>query len=88
VDGYLMYEMATERIADQHRHAQQRRTARAAITARKQARAARRKSAVAGGPVVPAIPDFADELLAAAAGDTVPAQWREADQSGCALPGR
>jgi hypothetical protein len=82
-----MYEMAKQRIADQHRLADQRRSARAAIMARKQARAARRASAGASAPTLTAIPDFAGEVLAAA-GDTVPAQWREADRSGCALSGR
>jgi hypothetical protein len=91
VDGNLMYELAMQRIADQQRLAEQRRLAKAAIRARKQARAARRRSAgpsVPALPAVPAIPDFADELLAAAARDTVSAQWSEADRSGCALPGR
>jgi hypothetical protein len=87
VDGNLMYELARQQIADQHRLADQRRSARAAITARKQARAVRRRTAGASAPALPAIPDYADDLLAAA-GDTVPAQWRETDQTGCALPGR
>jgi hypothetical protein len=83
-----MYEIAMLRVADQHRLAEQRRFARAAVKARKQARAAQRRNAEAGVTALPTIPDFAGELLAAAtARDTVPAQRLEAD-SGHALPGR
>lgn len=82
-----MYEIAMQRIADQHRLAEQRRFGRAAVKARKQARAAQRRNAEAGAPSLPAIPDFGYELLAAAARDKVPAQRQEAD-SGRALPGR
>jgi hypothetical protein len=82
-----MYEIAMLRVADQHRLAEQRRFARAAVKARKQARAAQRRNAEAGVTALPTIPDFAGELLAATARDTVPAQRLEAD-SGRALPGR
>jgi hypothetical protein len=82
-----MYEIAKLRIADQHRLAEQRRFGRAAVKARKQARAAQRRNAEAGVTALPATPDFADELLAATALDKVPAQRLEAD-SGRARPAR
>jgi hypothetical protein len=85
----MMYEVAMERIADQHRLAEQRRAGRAASQARKQARATLRRNARNAGAGVEALPaiDFADELLAAAR-DKVPAQRLGSDRDGRALPGR
>ena len=76
MNGYMMYELATQRIADQRRAAQRRQVAREAATAHKERAAARGRHAGQGiqeMTVAPAIPDFADELLDAMARDSVPA---------------
>jgi len=76
MDGYLMYELARQRIADQYRAAERRLAARQAVAARKEQAAARRRAVrreAPGTTAAPAIPDFADELLDALARDAVPA---------------
>ena len=78
MNGSIMYDMARQRIADQRRQAERRRSAWQAVRARKQAAAtARRRNA--GAAQVPAIPDYAHEMLSAAARGTVPAQERAAE---------
>ena len=75
--GSMMYEVAQQRIADQRRAAVKDREART-LRALARGRHARGK---ADEPVaIPAIPDYAHELLAAAARDSVPAQRTEAGQ--------
>ena len=86
--GSIMYEVARQRIADQRRAAVKDGEARASRAAARAARAARRARNRAAEPVaMPAIPDYAHELLAAAARDTVPAPRREAGR-GRARAGR
>jgi hypothetical protein len=75
MNGNIMYEITRQRIADR-----QRATA-AAAEARKQAKTARRRNArtaAAKPAVLPAIPDFAHQLLDGATQDAVPAQRPEA----------
>jgi hypothetical protein len=73
MDGGMMYEIARQRIADQHRLADRRRSARQAVRARKEAdAAARRREARDAAVELPAIPDYAHELLGGEAGDAVP----------------
>jgi hypothetical protein len=75
MDGYAMYEVARERIADQQRGAQQAREARAQRAA---ARAARRaKKGAREASAAPVIPDFAHEMFDVAQ-DAVPAPRQEA----------
>jgi len=74
MNGNLMYEMSRQRIAEQQR------AAREAGEARKQAKAARgrhARAAAATPAVLPAIPDFAHELLDNAARDEIPAQRQD-----------
>lgn len=76
MNGYLMYELARQRIADQHRAAERRLAARQAAAARKERASARRRHAgqeTADAAVVPVVPDFADELLDAMARDAAAA---------------
>ncbi|MGH3252309.1 MAG: hypothetical protein ACRDOI_39700 [Trebonia sp.] len=77
MDGYLMYEVARQRIADQHRAAERRQAARQATAARKERAAARGRRAGREVPA-PAIPDFADELLDTMARGSVPGPRQEA----------
>ena len=72
MNGSIMYDMARQRIADQHRQAERRRSARQAVRARKQAEAAAR-GRNAGAAQVPVIPDYAHEMFSAAR-DAVPPQ--------------
>ena len=73
MDGSIMYDMARQRIADQHLQAERHQSARQAARARKQAEAAARRRN-AGAAQVPVIPDYAHEMFSAAARDAVPAQ--------------
>jgi hypothetical protein len=82
--GSIMYEVARQRIADQRRAAVKDGEARVSRAAAR----ARRARKQADEPVaMPAIPDYAHELLAAAARDSVPAQRQEAGR-GRARAGR
>jgi hypothetical protein len=72
--GGIMYEVAQQRIADQRRAAVKDGEARVSRAA---ARARRARGRTDEPIVTPAIPDYADELLAAAR-DKVPAPRQEA----------
>ena len=75
MNGYAMYEVAKERVADQQRNARQAGQARAQRAA---ARAARRAQKGAREAIAaPVIPDFAHEMFDLAR-DAVPAPRREA----------
>jgi hypothetical protein len=75
MNGYAMYEVARERVADQQRNARQAGQARAQRAA---ARAARRaKKGAREAIATPVIPDFAHEMFDVAR-DTVPAPRQEA----------
>ena len=67
----IMYEVAQQRIADQRRAAVKDGEAR---TLRALARGRRARRAADEAIVTPVIPDYAHELLAAAARESVPAQ--------------
>jgi hypothetical protein len=85
MNGNLMYEMARQRIADQQR------TTREATEARKRAKVARgrhARAAAAEPAVLPAIPDFAHELLDGGARGAVPAQRPEAGRGRHARTGK
>jgi hypothetical protein len=82
MDGYLMYEVARQQIADQHRAAQRRQAARQAVAARKERAAARAGQKVPEATVASAIPDSADELLDAMAHGSVPTPRQEATRGG------
>jgi hypothetical protein len=71
--GSIMYEVARQRIADQRRAAVKDGEARISRAAARARRARKQETE----QVVPAIPDYAHELLAAAAQDTVPAPRQE-----------
>jgi hypothetical protein len=75
MDGYAMYEVARERIAQQQRDAGQAREARAQRAAVRAARRAKKgaREAIA----TPVIPDFAHEMFDVAR-DAVPAPRQEA----------
>jgi hypothetical protein len=62
MNGSIMYDIARQRIADQHRMAERRRSARQAVRARKQAEAATRRRN-AREAMLPAIPDYVHELI-------------------------
>ena len=64
--GYLMYEAAKQRIAEQQRAAQQVREAREARAARAAARGRRARKEAAEAVATPVIPDFADEMFESA----------------------
>ncbi|HTR92035.1 MAG TPA: hypothetical protein VMI73_09865 [Trebonia sp.] len=70
----MMYEVARQRIADQRRTAVKDGEARVSRAA---ARARRAKNKATEPIATPAIPDYAHELLAAAARDSVPAPRQE-----------
>ena len=72
MDGYAMYEVARERIAEQQRGARQAREARAQRAAARAARRAKKEAIAA-----PVIPDFAHEMFDVAR-DAVPAPRHEA----------
>jgi hypothetical protein len=72
MDGYAMYEVARERIAEQQRGARQAREARAQRAAARAARRAKKEALAA-----PVIPDFAHEMFDVAR-DAVPAPRQEA----------
>ena len=72
--GYLMYETAKQRIAEQQRTAQRVREAREGRAA---ARGRRARKQAHEAVATPAIPDFAAEMFDAA-GDAVPAPRQEA----------
>jgi len=72
MDGYAMYEVARERIAEQQRGARQAREARAQRAAARAARRAKKEAIAA-----PVIPDFAHEMFDVAR-DAVPAPRQEA----------
>jgi len=72
MDGYAMYEVARERIAEQQRGARQAREARAQRAAARAARRAKKEALAA-----PVIPDFAHEMFDVAR-DAVPAPRHEA----------
>jgi hypothetical protein len=69
MNGYVMYETARQRIAEQHRAAQQVREARELRAA---ARGRRARKEALEAVATPVIPDFADEMFDAAR-DAVPA---------------
>ena len=73
----IMYEVAQQRIADQRRAAAKNGEARVSRAA---ARARRARKQAAEPVAIPAIPDYAHELLAAASRDSVPAPRNEAEQ--------
>jgi hypothetical protein len=75
MNGNLMYEMTRQRLAEQERTARRAGEARGwrAIARGRHARAAE-----AQAPVLPAIPDFAHELLSHKGRETVPAPRPEA----------
>jgi hypothetical protein len=73
MNGNVMYEVARLRIADMHRAAQQARDARDARVA---TRGRRARAAALETVVTPVIPDFAEEMFAAA-GDAVPEPRQE-----------
>jgi hypothetical protein len=73
MNGNVMYEMARQRIAEQQRAARQASEARAQRAIARGRRAGEEKPEAV---VVPAIPDFADEMFDPA-GDAVPAPRRE-----------
>jgi hypothetical protein len=75
--GGIMYEVAQQRISDQRRAAAKDGEARVSRAA---ARARRARKQTAEPVAIPAIPDYAHELLAAAARDSVPGQRQEAGQ--------
>jgi hypothetical protein len=77
MNGSIMYELAQQRIADQRRTAARDGEARVSRTA---ARARRARGKAVEPAAIPAIPDYAHELLAAAARESVPAQRPEAGQ--------
>jgi hypothetical protein len=84
VNGNLMYEMAKQRIAEQHR------AAREAAQARSQRAAARgrhSKAEARDAVPVPVIPDFADEMFGTAP-NAVPAPRAEQDETGRGRPAR
>jgi hypothetical protein len=83
LNGNLMYEMARQRMAEQGRSARQAGEARGRIAAALSRRGRRPRPEAA---TLPAIPDYAHELLAA--GDTVPAQRHEAAPGRSARTGR
>lgn len=70
----IMYEVARQRIADQQRAAVKNGEAR---TLRALGRSRRARRAADEAIATPLIPDYAHELLAAAARDSVPAQRPE-----------
>ena len=72
MNGYEMYEVARERIAEQQRGARQAREARAQRAAARAARRAKKEAIAA-----PVIPDFAHEMFDVAR-DAVPAPRHEA----------
>lgn len=80
----IMYEVARQRIADQRRAAVKDGEGRVSRAA---ARARRAKNKAAEPITIPAIPDYAHELLAAAARETAPAQRQDAGR-GRARAGR
>jgi hypothetical protein len=71
MNGYAMYEVARERVADQQRDARRAGEARAARAARRAQKGAREAIAA------PVIPDFAHEMFDVAR-DAVPAPRQEA----------
>jgi hypothetical protein len=73
----MMYEVAQQRIADQRRAAAKDGEGR---TLRALARSRRARGKAEEPAAMPVIPDYAHELLAAAARDSVPAQRPEAGQ--------
>jgi hypothetical protein len=75
--GTLMYEVAQQRIADQRRAAVKDGEAR---TLRALARGRRARGKAQEPVATPAIPDYAHELLAAAARESVPAQRQQAGE--------
>jgi hypothetical protein len=74
MNGNLWYEVARQRVADQHRSARQAGEAREARAA---ARARRARAKAPEAPVAPVIPDYAHEMFAGL-GDAVPTPPREA----------
>jgi hypothetical protein len=83
LNGNLMYEMARQRMAEQGRAARRSGEARGRIAAALGRRARQTRPEAA---TLPAIPDYAHELLAA--GDSVPAQRPEEARGGSARTGR
>lgn len=81
--GNAMYEIARQRIAEQQRAARQ---AGEAHRRRAEARGRHRENREAG-PAVPAIPDYAEDLLGSA-WDTVPAPREETPQGRPARSGQ
>ena len=75
MNGYEMYEVARERVADQQRNARQAGQARAQRAAARAARRAKKGAREAIAALV--IPDFAHEMFDVAR-DAVPAPRREA----------
>ena len=91
MNGDLMYEMARQYMAEQERIAARYRLARSAAPERRgwiAAWRARRARPATAMPAVPPIPDYAHELLAASAGDLVPAPRQEDARGGHARSGR
>jgi hypothetical protein len=79
----IMYEVARQRIADQRRAAVKSGEAR---TVRALARGRRARRAADEAVATPLIPDYAHELLAAAARDSVPVQRQEAGRPAAVRP--
>ncbi|HEY0938175.1 MAG TPA: hypothetical protein VGD91_31085 [Trebonia sp.] len=76
MNGYVMYEVARQRVADRHRDADAERAARQVSAARGR-RGRHARAGEPDGAVLPAVPDFVHELL----GGAVPAP-RPEDTSG------
>jgi hypothetical protein len=75
--GYLAYEVAKQRMAEQQRAARQAREVREVRRLRAAARGRHGRDEAAEAIATPLIPDFADQMFGAAL-DAVPAPRREA----------
>ena len=78
MNGYLMYEVAKQRMEEQQRAARQVREAREARRQRARARGRHARDEAAEAIATPLIPDFAHEMFGDVARGDVPAPRREA----------